>query len=65
MLMDEAFQDYCALQLLESLVGREETERVLDPDRTLTLDRYPKSCAGVSELRERVNQKLCSLQRGK
>lgn len=61
MLMDEAFSDYCALQVLESLIGRDEACRVLDPEKTLSISRYPESCAGVQELRDRVNQKLREL----
>ena len=56
----EAIQDLCALQKLESLIGR---ERVLDMihdnlDYELSMRKYPYSAEWILNLRERINNEI-------
>lgn len=57
MLASEAVQDMRALQLLESLAGREEALRLLEDglDAPIEFDRYPRESAWLLALRQRVN----------
>ena len=61
-LRSEAFyqglQDNRACRLLESLIGREETIKVIDEEVSITLTDYPRSGKGISAIRDRVNQKI-------
>lgn len=58
-LMLEAMQDMRALQLLESLAGREEAEKVLmEQTEKLTFSEYPKEAAWLLTMRERVNKEI-------
>ena len=56
-----AMQDVQALELLESLAGREEALRVIDADNTLTFRNYPHSAQALLDARERVNAALAAL----
>ena len=50
-----ALQDMRALELLESLAGREEALRLIDSDNTLTFRSYPHSAQALLDAREKVN----------
>lgn len=55
----EALQDMRALELLETLVGREAVLKILEQDiPPLTFEQYPKSPAYILDLRERVNAEI-------
>lgn len=51
----EALQDQRALDLLESLVGREETLRILESDGVLTFHEYPRSDTWQLRKRAQIN----------
>lgn len=53
---NEGLQDMRALQLLESLIGREEVEKMLDD--ILGFDNYPRNADYILDLRERINEKI-------
>lgn len=58
-LMLEAMQDLRALELLESLTGREKTENLLmQGTDELTFTRYPKESKWLRMMRERVNEEI-------
>lgn len=63
MLMDEAFSDYRALKLLETLTDRENALQCLEEDRfgELEFDRYPKGKSYINRVRENVNRKIKEL----
>lgn len=56
----EATQDLCALQKLESLIGRERVLNLIHEglDYELTMTHYPHSAEWLLNLRERVNQAI-------
>lgn len=56
----EALQDLRALQLLESLVGKEETLEFLEKDlkHTITFSEYPRQLAWILSMREGLNQRI-------
>ena len=56
----EAFQDCCALQKLESLIGREKVLCMIHEglDYELKMKQYPRSAEWLLNLRERVNQAI-------
>lgn len=56
----EATQDLCALQKLESLIGREKVLNLIHEglDYELTMKRYPYSAEWLLDLRERVNHAI-------
>ncbi|MBP3301296.1 MAG: DUF4091 domain-containing protein [Clostridia bacterium] len=55
----DALQDLRALQLLESLCGREETMALLEAGiEPITFKNYPKSAQWLLNLRERINRKI-------
>ncbi|RAP75169.1 DUF4091 domain-containing protein [Paenibacillus montanisoli] len=58
--MREAMQDIRALQLLEGLIGKQETVRCLeqDMDRPITFKDYEKRSDWMIEMRERVNRMI-------
>lgn len=58
---DDALLDLRALQLLESLIGREETVKLIEElagMQKITFDRYPKDAAFLLSLRERVAEEI-------
>ncbi len=61
-LRSEAFyqglQDNRACRLLESLIGREETLKVIEEEQEITLTAYPRSSEGITALRDRINCKI-------
>ncbi|TJY41500.1 DUF4091 domain-containing protein [Cohnella pontilimi] len=59
----EALQDLRAMQLLESLAGREAVLALLEEglDRPLTFRDYPRDTAWLLDFRERVNRKIAEL----
>lgn len=58
MSMHEAMQDAGALQLLESLVGREATRGILDSEGALTLTRYPRDGRQLLRIRNAINEEI-------
>lgn len=55
----EAFQDYSALCLLESLVGREEAMKLLEEGiPPLTFQQYPREKEWLLRTRGRINEKI-------
>jgi len=56
----EAFNDYRALKLLESRIGREKVIELIEEGQSkpLTFSKFPQSESYVSELREKVNKAL-------
>ncbi|WP_248925672.1 DUF4091 domain-containing protein [Paenibacillus hamazuiensis] len=56
----EALQDLRALRLLESLIGREETLRLVEEGlaEPLTFDQFPQDAEWLLGLRERVNRRI-------
>ncbi len=61
-LRSEAFyqglQDNRACRLLESLIGREETLKVIDEDLQITLTDYPRNSENIVAIRDRINRKI-------
>jgi hypothetical protein len=60
----EALQDLRALRLLESLVGREETVRLLEDGESITFSRYPRGAEWLLAMRDRVNEAIKTARRG-
>jgi hypothetical protein len=60
MVFHEALQDLRALELLESLAGREFTLGLVEEgaDGPIAFDAYPKSDEYILELREKVNREI-------
>ena len=58
--MFDAVQDYCALQKLESLIGRDAVMKMIHDglDYKLSMTEYPHSAEWLLDLRERVNQAI-------
>jgi hypothetical protein len=56
----EALQDLRALQLLEELIGRDQTIKMLEDslERPLTFSEYPKDDAWLLNKREEINQRI-------
>lgn len=56
----EALQDLRALKLLEELIGREETLKLLeeDPDNPITFKQYPTDSSWLLSKREQINRKI-------
>ncbi|MDR6549303.1 DUF4091 domain-containing protein [Paenibacillus qinlingensis] len=56
----EALQDLRALQLLETLIGKESTIALIEEGLTepITFSVYPRSTAWMLEVRERINQAI-------
>lgn len=56
----DAFQDMMALQLLESLIGREKTIELLEQgiDTPITFTEYPHSDEWQLQMRERINDAI-------
>ena len=54
----EALQDQRALDLLESLIGREKTVGLLESDGPLTFNQYPQSAAWHLAKREQINRAI-------
>ena len=59
----DALQDQRALELLESLIGREKTMRLLHAD-AWTMQQYPRSDAEILHLRETINRAIAQAQKG-
>ena len=53
---NEAFQDFRALKLLESLTSREEALSLLT--ELENFDKYPRNIEFYVQLRETINQKI-------
>ena len=59
----EAFQDHRALQLLESLIGRTETQKLLEKDiMPGTFRHYPHDAEWLLALRETINKMIAQTQ---
>jgi hypothetical protein len=58
----EALQDLRALQLLESLIGKEETLKILEEDlnNPVTFSEYPRDLTWSLSTREKINQLIKS-----
>lgn len=58
----DALQDQRALQLLESLIGKEEVLSILEADleKELTFSSYPKESQWLLEKREEINQRIAT-----
>jgi len=58
----EALQDLRTLQLLESLIGKEETLEFLEKDlnKPITFSEYPKELTWILTMREKLNQLIKS-----
>ncbi|PYI57570.1 hypothetical protein DLM86_01560 [Paenibacillus flagellatus] len=56
----EALQDLRALELLESLIGRDETIALMEQgaDAPITFDVYPRDAAWLLACRERINEAI-------
>lgn len=54
----EGIQDLCALQLLETKIGREAVLKLLEEQGELTFRKYPKKETEILSLREKVNRLL-------
>ncbi len=56
----EAYQDQRALQLLESLIGRERTEQLLNAglEHPITFKQYPHGDAWLLQTRQRINEAI-------
>ncbi|MFC5649912.1 DUF4091 domain-containing protein [Paenibacillus solisilvae] len=56
----EAMQDVRALQLLESLMGKQETLALLEAgmDQPITFRQYEKGSTWILEMRERINRQI-------
>lgn len=52
----DALQDMRALKLLESKIGKKETDKLIDFDGELTLKEYPKDYTYILKLRDKVNK---------
>ena len=60
MALRQAFHDLRALQLLESLAGRDGVEAIIAEglEEELTLTNYPRNNAYLHSLRQRVNEEI-------
>lgn len=60
MVLEEALNDYRALRLLESYVGRDEVLELIrrEAGMELSFKRYPRNDKFILELRDKVNRKL-------
>ncbi len=58
MLMDEAFSDLCAMNLLESLTDRATVMACIDVDQPVEFESYPQNSEGLLAICERINDKL-------
>ena len=56
----DGLQDQRALQLLESLVGREETMQLLCGDTPLSMNNYPRTDAWLLEKRAAINARIAA-----
>ena len=67
MLMDEAFSDYRAMKLLESLTDRETVLACLEEETfgELGIKSYPQSAAYVQKVRDNVNRKIAFIMEHK
>ena len=54
----EGIQDYSACRLLESYIGKEEVNKIIDCDMDITFNEYPRTDKGVMGIRERINKEL-------
>ncbi|MDA0338127.1 MAG: DUF4091 domain-containing protein [bacterium] len=59
----EALQDQRALQLLDSLQGRDKTVQLLERglEESITMTRYPKDADWLLRMRERCNRRIAAL----
>lgn len=55
MLMDEAMSDYCAMKVLEGLVGREQVLAYIDDGVNVTFEEYPQNGSYLTQLRKKIN----------
>ncbi|SFB56509.1 protein of unknown function [Cohnella sp. OV330] len=65
--LHEALQDLRALRLLESMIGKEETLRLVEEGLTqaITFEDYPRDADWLRSLRERVNERIKSSVSGR
>jgi len=63
----EALQDLRALQLLETLLGREAIMNLLEDglDTPITFSEYPTDARWLLEMREEINLKIADYQKNK
>lgn len=56
--MQEAFNDLCAMNYLESLVGRDAVMKCIEscPAEEVTFDKYPRNITYMTAVRERINE---------
>lgn len=54
----DALQDMRALKLLESKIGKDGVEKLIDSDGELTLKDYPKDYTYILKLRDKINNML-------
>jgi hypothetical protein len=57
---EEAFNDFRALKLLESMSGRDAVLKMIDENlpKPVTFDNFPQSKKYIQDLRQKVNLKL-------
>ncbi len=60
MVLDEALNDYRAMELLEQLAGRDKASELIAKDcgGELTFSQYPRSAEYLLTLRASVNQEI-------
>ena len=57
--MDGAMNDVRAMKLLEELAGRDEVLKCLGEEgKDMTFTHYPRSIRYMTEVRQRVNEKI-------
>ena len=54
----EANQDNRACKILESYIGKNAVEEILDRQTALTMSNYPRTNSGVLRIRDEINKKL-------
>ena len=58
MVFYEGLQDLRACALLERCIGRDAVVAILEESGTIKFNEYPRTDAGVLEIRNRINRKL-------
>lgn len=54
----EGLQDLRACKLLERYIGREAVVQILEESGTIKFNEFPRTDAGVADIRNRINQKI-------
>lgn len=57
----EALQDYRACRLLESFIGKEKVDELINEDGEIKFNKYPRTDEGVLKIRSRINKVLENL----